>query len=182
MTSFRGRCAGQETFLRYFLLAALPSMPQALAQSMFSSFDTDDNGTISLDEFLCGLVVLKHGTEEERVLFLFHVLDGDRDGYITQRDVTELAAVLEKAGGRALNPHTTWMEMIHPHNERDEKKIDAARLGLWAGNHRPSPLVRWIFEERCCTHSQPLMRIGMGGGTQAHHGLQPDGYAWRRLP
>jgi len=113
---------------------------------MFASFDTGDTGMISLEEFLCGLAVLKHGTQEERILFLFHVLDGNRDGYITQRDVTELAAVLDKAGGRVLDPKATWLEMIAPKVTEEENRIDSRRFGAWAGDHRVSPLVRWIFE------------------------------------
>jgi len=32
---------------------------QALAKSVFSSFDVEDSGMISLEHFLCGLAVLK---------------------------------------------------------------------------------------------------------------------------
>ena len=105
---------------------------------MFASFDTADTGLISLDEFICGLAVLKHGTDEERHLFLFNVLDADRDGYITRRDVTELASVLEKAGVQHLDPEQTWSEMLAV----GDTKVEARRFGSWASTHRRSPLVR----------------------------------------
>jgi len=68
-------------------------------------------------------------------------MDADRDGHITEADLTELAALLEKAGGRPLDTKSTWLEMV-----TENKKLEAAHFAEWALNHRASPLVRWIFE------------------------------------
>lgn len=53
-------------------------LPQSFfAERFFALFDADGSGTISLDELLKALGLLVHGSETDKLRFLFQVYDVD---------------------------------------------------------------------------------------------------------
>nr|XP_033775411.1 NADPH oxidase 5 isoform X1 [Geotrypetes seraphini] len=62
------------------------------AERFFTLFDSDDSGSISLDELLKALNLLIHGNETDKLRFLFQVYDVDGSGCI---DPDELRTVLK---------------------------------------------------------------------------------------
>ncbi|XP_017295344.1 NADPH oxidase 5 [Kryptolebias marmoratus] len=71
---------------------ALKVKESFFAERFFSLFDSDRSGSISLDELLKALNLLIHGTEADRLRFLFQVYDVDGSGSI---DPDELKTVLK---------------------------------------------------------------------------------------
>ncbi|XP_064013936.1 NADPH oxidase 5 isoform X2 [Pogoniulus pusillus] len=70
---------------------ALQVKESFFAERFFALFDTDGSGTISLEELLKALSLLVHGTEMDKLRFLFQVYDVDGSGSI---DPDELRLVL----------------------------------------------------------------------------------------
>nr|XP_034987607.1 NADPH oxidase 5 [Zootoca vivipara] len=72
--------------------AALKVKESFFAERFFALFDLDGSGTISLDELLEALKLLVHGSETDKLRFLFQVYDVDGSGSI---EPEELRTVLE---------------------------------------------------------------------------------------
>eukprot|EP00744_Colponema_vietnamica_P012859 GILI01018036.1.p1 GENE.GILI01018036.1~~GILI01018036.1.p1 ORF type:complete len:688 (-),score=151.56 GILI01018036.1:147-2210(-) len=61
------------------------------AQTMFRLFDKDGNGLINFREWMICMVLYSESSPyEDKVLFTFHVLDKNCDGYITRSDLMEV--------------------------------------------------------------------------------------------
>ncbi|XP_015273978.1 PREDICTED: NADPH oxidase 5 [Gekko japonicus] len=71
---------------------ALKVKESFFAERFFALFDADGSGTITLDELLASLKLLVHGSETDRLRFLFQVYDVDGSGSI---DSDELRTVLK---------------------------------------------------------------------------------------
>ncbi|XP_062849334.1 NADPH oxidase 5 [Trichomycterus rosablanca] len=71
---------------------ALKVKESFFAERFFALFDSDGSGTISLDELLKALNLLIHGSETDKLRFLFQVYDVDGSGSI---DPDELRTVLK---------------------------------------------------------------------------------------
>ncbi|XP_013878453.1 NADPH oxidase 5 isoform X2 [Austrofundulus limnaeus] len=71
---------------------ALKVKESFFAERFFALFDSDQSGSISLDELLKALNLLIHGTETDKLRFLFQVYDVDGSGSI---DPDELKTVLK---------------------------------------------------------------------------------------
>ncbi|XP_006035482.1 NADPH oxidase 5 [Alligator sinensis] len=71
---------------------ALKVKESFFAERFFALFDSDESGTISLDELLKALNLLIHGNESDKLRFLFQVYDVDGSGSI---DPDELRTVLK---------------------------------------------------------------------------------------
>ncbi|XP_032905988.1 NADPH oxidase 5 [Amblyraja radiata] len=71
---------------------ALKVKESFFAERFFALFDSDGSGSISLDELLKALNLLTHGSETDKLRFLFQVYDVDGSGSI---DPDELRTVLK---------------------------------------------------------------------------------------
>uniref|UniRef100_A0A8B9UXL9 NADPH oxidase 5 n=1 Tax=Anas zonorhyncha TaxID=75864 RepID=A0A8B9UXL9_9AVES len=75
--------------------AALKVKESFFAERLFALFDSDGSGTISLEELLSALSLLVHGSETDKLRFLFQVYDVDaRGGSSGAIDPAELRLVL----------------------------------------------------------------------------------------
>eukprot|EP00753_Platysulcus_tardus_P021198 PLAT8663.2.p1 GENE.PLAT8663.2~~PLAT8663.2.p1 ORF type:complete len:189 (+),score=86.79 PLAT8663.2:73-567(+) len=63
---------------------------EAMLEQYFNAFDYDGNGTVSFEEFVCGLSILRHGTMEERLDMAFKAFDADGSGFIEPAELTSL--------------------------------------------------------------------------------------------
>uniref|UniRef100_A0A8B9IKK6 NADPH oxidase 5 n=1 Tax=Anser cygnoides TaxID=8845 RepID=A0A8B9IKK6_ANSCY len=81
--------------------AALKVKESFFAERLFALFDSDGSGTISLEELLSALSLLVHGSETDKLRFLFRVYDVDAGagsslkGSIGAIDPAELRLVLQ---------------------------------------------------------------------------------------
>ena len=61
--------------------------PYFISDKLFNSFDSDNDGKLSKDEFINGLKQLYFGTLEETAQIIFNLLDYDKDKKIKKEDV-----------------------------------------------------------------------------------------------
>ena len=64
-------------FVNAYTINCLFSLQSFFAERFFHLFDKDGSGTISLKELMDGLTLLTHGTEVDKLKFLFEVYDVD---------------------------------------------------------------------------------------------------------
>ena len=65
----------------------------ALLERMFTVFDLDGDGTISLREFVTGLATILRGSVDEQARFYFHIFDMDGDGAITRDEMYKILCI-----------------------------------------------------------------------------------------
>ncbi|NXN07375.1 NOX5 oxidase, partial [Indicator maculatus] len=84
---------------------ALQVKESFFAERFFALFDTDGSGTISLEELLKALSLLVHGTEMDKLRFLFQVydVDGGREGAVVCQ-VPALSLCVGGAGSGCIEP------------------------------------------------------------------------------
>ncbi|NXF86804.1 NOX5 oxidase, partial [Eubucco bourcierii] len=84
---------------------ALQVKESFFAERFFALFDTDGSGTISLEELLKALSLLVHGTEMDKLRFLFQVYDVDEgcDGAVVYQ-VLALTLCGPSAGSGSIDP------------------------------------------------------------------------------
>eukprot|EP00656_Telonema_subtile_P057268 TRINITY_DN9385_c0_g1_i3.p1 TRINITY_DN9385_c0_g1~~TRINITY_DN9385_c0_g1_i3.p1 ORF type:complete len:1117 (+),score=223.13 TRINITY_DN9385_c0_g1_i3:182-3532(+) len=133
-------------FREGFLGNTVPNMPGLLQDAIFQAFDTSDDRSVSWEEFVCGLCVLKCGSEEQRLKMLFYVYDMDRDNKITR---TELNPFLKELGN-GVDPSTgrSNVETLRLAFNENGKSSELSMEDFihWAHRNRTAPLVRWIYE------------------------------------
>jgi len=76
------------TFLEYIKL------PVFIAEKVFQSFDLDNDGYLSVKEFVENLTLLYLGDFSETIKIIFNILDFDKDGVIIKGDVKILLSYL----------------------------------------------------------------------------------------
>ncbi|KAJ7396783.1 EF-hand calcium-binding domain-containing protein 1 [Pitangus sulphuratus] len=59
-------------------------------QGVFSTFDRDNNGCITVVEWVEGLAILLRGTLEEKIKYCFAVYDLNGDGYISREEMFQM--------------------------------------------------------------------------------------------
>ena len=69
------------------------------AENIFRTMDTDNNGRLDFREVLMSVSLTQHGTEKERIEWMFNLFDINQTGFI---DKDELLTLL-KVGYRNLN-------------------------------------------------------------------------------
>lgn len=69
-------------------------LPVFICESIFSCFDVDKNGYLSIQEFGEGMSTLFLGTFDETVKLLFNIFDSNHDGYIHKEDIRLLLSYL----------------------------------------------------------------------------------------
>lgn len=111
------------------ILKSLASdVPDALAGALFRAFDTRNCGYITVEEFVCGLAVLRRGTDEERFRLLFDVFKAaSHDQEVLFPGVSEAMRHYQLASQEGL-------------------PVDFERFASWASENIDSPLVGWIFD------------------------------------
>lgn len=72
---------------------ALGTKGQPLASTIFERMDRNNSKTLSVDEFVESMLILRHGTVDDRLAFAFHLYDMDHSGTIEEADLVKLLRV-----------------------------------------------------------------------------------------
>ncbi|KAL7635401.1 UNVERIFIED_CONTAM: hypothetical protein RMT77_014468 [Armadillidium vulgare] len=95
----------------------------AYAHYVFSTFDTENNGSISFEDFVTILSELSRGSMSEKLRWAFSLYDINGDGYITKEEMLDIVSAIYSLLGRNAVPsveeHTT-----HEHVDRIFEKLD----------------------------------------------------------
>jgi len=71
----------KDTFLKFFPLTGL------WGERLFEKFDRKHTGYIDFPEFIEGLALCCHSTEDEKIHYLFSLYDMDQDGFIKKKEM-----------------------------------------------------------------------------------------------
>jgi Ca2+-binding EF-hand superfamily protein len=99
------------------------------AHHVFKAFDQDNKGTISFQDFVCGLSVLARGSVEEKLEWAFGLYDINGDGYISRDEMLDIVTAIYNMMGKFAEPvidDTTTRE----HVDRVFQKMDINNDGL----------------------------------------------------
>ncbi|CAE8608335.1 unnamed protein product [Polarella glacialis] len=158
-------------------------VPEALAEALFSSFDSDASGSLSVRQFVCGVAVLRDGCPEEKLRLLFNVYDADRDQRLSDRDLRHFACALDDGRGntreRAVDSALKALAQAGP-------SVGFETFSEWARLHIDSPLVDWVFDLRHrLTEGAAAAARGGSPAVDAEmpiNGIAGDHGAWRMRP
>lgn len=64
-----------------------PGMPDYLVDRIFACFDDNLDGSISAEEFICGVSPFCRGELDDKLEFWFKIFDGDRDGRLSRPEM-----------------------------------------------------------------------------------------------
>ncbi|NXL99766.1 EFCB1 protein, partial [Tyrannus savana] len=78
------------TVFRDTLFAAFGMTDDVVLDRVFSTFDRDNNGCITVVEWVEGLAILLRGTLEEKIKYCFAVYDLNGDGYISREEMFQM--------------------------------------------------------------------------------------------
>lgn len=118
-------------------------VPENFSTALFNAFDTTARGHLTVEEFVCSLAILRHGTPEEKLRLLFTVYDVDRDKKVSDSDLANFAHALED--GRR-NTRTRAVEEALQKLSNNGPTIGFKHFSSWANKHMDSPLISWIFD------------------------------------
>uniref|UniRef100_A0A672I5B0 EF-hand calcium binding domain 1 n=2 Tax=Salarias fasciatus TaxID=181472 RepID=A0A672I5B0_SALFA len=72
---------------RNILLNTFGMTDDLIMDRVFRTFDKDNDGFVSIKEWIEGLAVFLRGTLDERIKYCFHVYDSNGDGYISREEM-----------------------------------------------------------------------------------------------
>ncbi|XP_062507389.1 trafficking protein particle complex subunit 12-like isoform X2 [Corticium candelabrum] len=79
-----GHLLNRENFSNHFQL------PVVLGDRLFTAFDVNKSGTVSFEEFVCGLAVCLHGTVIDKAALLFKAFNLNEDEGVSQQEMATM--------------------------------------------------------------------------------------------
>ncbi|XP_026072632.1 Kv channel-interacting protein 4-like [Carassius auratus] len=99
------------------------------AHFLFDAFDTDQNGSVSFEDFVMGLSILLRGTIHEKLNWAFNLYDINKDGYITKEEMLDIIKSIYDMMGKCTYPMLRE-ETPRQHVEIFFQKMDKNRDGV----------------------------------------------------
>lgn len=125
-------------------------VPDMLGERLFAVFDTKRNGYISRKEFLCGMTILSHGDDTERIAFLFNIYNETRSKGLSMQEINKFLRL--PAFSQMLPEDRSYLEWLkeefkrldfRPHSSRE---LSYKKFQEWALTFRTPGLVSWVYE------------------------------------
>eukprot|EP00753_Platysulcus_tardus_P004106 PLAT12521.3.p1 GENE.PLAT12521.3~~PLAT12521.3.p1 ORF type:complete len:1474 (-),score=833.39 PLAT12521.3:84-4505(-) len=136
----------KSTFL-FDVLGEFPTMPGQLAEQIFESFDTSNNGSLSQADFVAGMVVVTRGTEAERLRFVFNTYDIERSGALVKADLLKFHSLLRDSRQRDVWTTDKQLSNLLEYEELGRRSgISLDDFLDWASQKsvRASTMVKWV--------------------------------------
>lgn len=83
-----------------------------LADRMFLVMDRDNKGYISLDEYLCYIDIMMYGSEDEKLVQSFQLLDLRQKGEITYEDFNKIVHSFAKMWSAAIGTPSKLLSLL----------------------------------------------------------------------
>jgi len=156
--AIKGRLSRKDFRTGFLNSVAGAPVPEVVASALFDSFDYDASGYVTMQEFVCGLAVLRYGKPEEKLRLLFAAYDADKDHMLSDRDLKKFVHALHDGScatrERAVEDALAKLKQAGP-------QVEFQRFAQWAKSHIDSPLVEWIF---AMERRLKCLQQGGGGG------------------
>ena len=62
---------------------------QKFTDMIFKSFDSDNDGVLTVNEILVGFAVITKGDIDKRLEYIFNIYDSDKNGYLTIEEIKD---------------------------------------------------------------------------------------------
>ena len=69
------------------------------AAHVFRTFDKDNNGVVTFQEFMVSYNDIIHGTRDDKLRWIFKMFDTDQNGILTRDEMLEVSQALGKMSG-----------------------------------------------------------------------------------
>ncbi|XP_013392493.1 Kv channel-interacting protein 1 isoform X4 [Lingula anatina] len=119
----------EETFKEIYAQFFPQGESSQYAHYVFSTFDRDNNGSISFEEFVVGLSVLSRGSLQEKLQWAFSLYDINNDGVISKDEMTSIITAIYDLMGRCSEPFVDE-NTIRDHVDRVFQKMDLNKDGF----------------------------------------------------
>ncbi|CAF3262739.1 unnamed protein product [Rotaria sp. Silwood2] len=90
----------QKRFIELFKQFYPEGNPKKFCKYAFDTFDADNDGTISFEEFLITYSAARNGNLDDRLDLVFDIYDISKDGLIDEAELTKMIVALYKLAGK----------------------------------------------------------------------------------
>eukprot|EP00439_Symbiodinium_sp_Y106_P004975 s6386_g1.t1 len=173
--SVRGELRPAEFRAGFLNSGAGDPVPDALAEewsALFQCFDSDSTGTLTVQQFICGVAILCRGRPDQKLRLLFMVYDADRDQRLSDRDLQKFAKSL--SDGRCHDSAEAAVAAALKELLDGSPAVNYEKFEQWARCNITSPLVDWIFGLEQRVSASALMDPAIDDPTPGH--------LWRMRP
>lgn len=83
----------QQDFVNTYCQMCSQGDARAFAEHLFRGYDTDGDGAIDFQEFMCTLSISAKGSPEERLAWAFNMYDSNGDGCLSMNEAVDIISV-----------------------------------------------------------------------------------------
>ncbi|XP_038677931.1 Kv channel-interacting protein 2-like isoform X2 [Scyliorhinus canicula] len=119
----------EETFKQIYSQFFPQGDSSMYAHFLFNAFDTDQNGSVSFENFVTGLSVILRGTIDDKLSWAFNLYDLNKDGCITREEMLDIMKSIYDMMGKYTYP-TVRDDSPQEHVETFFQKMDKNQDGV----------------------------------------------------
>ncbi|KAK2184854.1 hypothetical protein NP493_250g03009 [Ridgeia piscesae] len=97
---------------------------RAFAEHLFRGYDTDGDGEIDFQEFMCTLSISTKGEPEEKLAWAFQMYDVNGDGSLTMNEAVEIISATQRMRGEhSREAAEDIAQQIFVHMDKDRNAV-----------------------------------------------------------
>ncbi|KAI0221732.1 hypothetical protein LSAT2_027028 [Lamellibrachia satsuma] len=89
----------QQDFVNTYCQMCSQGDARAFAEHLFRGYDTDGDGAIDFQEFMCTLSISAKGSPEERLAWAFNMYDSNGDGCLSMNEAVDIISATQRMRG-----------------------------------------------------------------------------------